>query len=153
MLQSDSWPELHHLKAWLRLEELLLRLLTQLLAGGWILVRFCFILFPFSLFYLEIILDLQNVAKIVHRSPIYLWPIFFYLFIYLLKFWLLWVFTAARGFSLVAANGGYSLLRCAGFSLQWLLLLRSTGFRRMAFSSCGTRAQQLWLVGSRAQAK
>ena len=34
-----------------------------------------------------------------------------YLFIYL---WLHWVFVAARGLSLVAASGGYSLLRvCA----------------------------------------
>ena len=34
-----------------------------------------------------------------------------------------------HGVSLVAASGGYSSLRCAGFSLQWLLLLRSTGSR------------------------
>ena len=46
-----------------------------------------------------------------------------------------------------------SLLRCTGFSLQWLLLLRSTGSRRPGFSSCGTRAQQLWLTGSSAQAQ
>ena len=45
-------------------------------------------------------------------------------------FWLLWVFVAARGFSLVLASGGYSSLRCTGFSLRWLLLLRSTGSRR-----------------------
>ena len=45
-------------------------------------------------------------------------------------FWLCWVFVAARGLSLVAASGGYSSLRCAGFSSQWLLLLRSTGSRR-----------------------
>ena len=58
---------------------------------------------------------------------------FFYLFI-----WLCWVFVAARGFSLVASTGGSSSLRCAGFSLQWFLLLRSSGFRRASFSSCGT---------------
>ena len=34
-----------------------------------------------------------------------------------------------HGLSLVAVSGGYSLLRCAGFSLQWLLLLRSMGCR------------------------
>ena len=45
-------------------------------------------------------------------------------------FWLLWVFIAAHGLSLVAVKGGYSLLRCAGFSLRWLLLLRSTGSKR-----------------------
>ena len=44
-------------------------------------------------------------------------------------FWLRWVFVAARGLSLVAASGGYSSLWCAGFSLRWLLLLRSTGSR------------------------
>ena len=59
-----------------------------------------------------------------------------YLFIY----WLCWVFAAARGFSLVAASGGYSSLLCAGFSLRWLLLLRSTGSRQAGFSSCGSRA-------------
>ena len=52
---------------------------------------------------------------------------FFILFIY---FWLHWVFVAARRLSLVVASGGYySLLRCAGFSSRWLLLLRSTGSR------------------------
>ena len=56
-------------------------------------------------------------------------------------FWLCWVFVAAHGLSLVAASRGYSLLRCAGFSLQWLLLLRSTGSRRVGFSSCGTWIQ------------
>ena len=49
--------------------------------------------------------------------------IFIYLFI-----WLRWVFFAARGLSLVASSGG-------------LLLLRSTGSRRVGFSSCGTQAQ------------
>ena len=45
------------------------------------------------------------------------------------------------GLSVVAASGGYSLLWCAGFSLQWLPLLRSTGSRHAGFSSCGTQAQ------------
>ena len=53
------------------------------------------------------------------------------LFIYLLFellystylfFWLHWVFIAVHGFSLVTASGGYSWLRCAGFSSRWLLL-------------------------------
>ena len=59
------------------------------------------------------------------------------LFIYL---WLRWVFVAARGLSLVVVRGGYSSLRCAGFSLQQLLLLQSTGSRCMGFSSCGSGA-------------
>ena len=45
-----------------------------------------------------------------------------------------------RAFSLVAARGGYSLLWCVGFSLQWLLLLWSTGSRHTGFSSCGAQA-------------
>ena len=66
------------------------------------------------------------------------------LFIY---FWLCWVFVAAHGLSLVAASRGYSLLRCAGFSLRWLLLLQSTGSRPAGFSSCSTQAQLLWHTG------
>ena len=65
---------------------------------------------------------------------------FLNLFILFIYFWLRWVFVAARRLSLVAASGGYSSLWCAGFSLWWLLLLRSTGSRRAGFSSCGTQA-------------
>ena len=53
--------------------------------------------------------------------------LFIYLFIYL---WLSWVFVSVRGLSLVAASGGHSSSRCAGFSLSRPLLLRSTGSRR-----------------------
>ena len=63
-------------------------------------------------------------------------------------FWPRWVFVAARGLSLVAASRRYSSLPCAGFSLRWLLLLRSTGSRCTGFSSCGVWAQQLWLAVS-----
>ena len=45
-------------------------------------------------------------------------------------FWLHWVFVAPHGLSLVGVSAGYSSLRCAGFSLRWLLLLRSSGSRR-----------------------
>ena len=55
--------------------------------------------------------------------------IFFNLFILFIYFWLPWVFLAARGLSPVVVSGGYSLLRCVGFSLWWLLLLQSTGSR------------------------
>ena len=51
-----------------------------------------------------------------------------------------------QAFSFTRVSGGYSQLRCAGFSLRWLLQLRSTGSRRAGFSSCSRRAQQLWLV-------
>ena len=69
---------------------------------------------------------------------------YIYLFIcgvFVFFFWLCWVFIAARGLSLVVVSGGYSSLQCVGFSLSWLLLLRSTGSRRAGFSSCGTWAQ------------
>ena len=51
---------------------------------------------------------------------------FFNLFIY---FWLCWVSVSVHRLSLVVASRGYSSLRCAGFSLSWLLLLWSTGSR------------------------
>ena len=44
--------------------------------------------------------------------------------------WLCWVFASVRGPSPVAASGGHSSLQCAGLSLSWPLLLRSTGSRR-----------------------
>ena len=68
------------------------------------------------------------------------WADGFFCFINLFYFyfWLRWVFFAARRLSLVAASWGYSSLRCASFSLRWLLLLRSTGSRCVDFSSCGT---------------
>ena len=65
--------------------------------------------------------------------------IFKNLFIY---FWLCWVFVAVCGLSLVVTSRGYSSLQCMGFSLRWLLLLRSTGSRPAGFSSCGLRAPE-----------
>ena len=65
-----------------------------------------------------------------------------FLFIYL---WLCWVFISAHGLSLVAASRGYSLLRCVGFSLGWLLLLR-----RMALGAWASVlvAHGLYSIGS-----
>ena len=68
---------------------------------------------------------------------------FICLFIY---FWLHWVFTGARGLSLVAVSGGYSSLQCAGFSLQWLFLLWSTGSRSAGFSSVARGLSSCGLV-------
>ena len=79
--------------------------------------------------------------------------IFINLFILFIYFWLRWVFVVPHRLSLVAASRGYSSLQCAGLSMQWLLLLRSTGSRHTGFSNCGTQAQLLWLAGSRAQAQ
>ena len=61
---------------------------------------------------------------------------FFVFFVFV--FWLCWIFVAMCGLSLVAASGGYSLLRYVGFSLRWLLMLWSTGSRCAGFSSCGS---------------
>ena len=74
---------------------------------------------------------------------------FINLFIY---FWLHLVFIAARGLSVDVESRGYSSLRCVGFSLQWLLLLRSTGSRCVGFSSCGSWAleRRLSSCGTRA---
>ena len=76
------------------------------------------------------------------------------LFIYLLifYFWLCWVFVAACGLSLVAASGGNSSLWCTGFSLSWLLLLRSMSSRSVGFSSSGSGAleRRLSSCGARA---
>ena len=51
---------------------------------------------------------------------------------------------AWHGLSLVAPS--YSLLRCAGFSLQWLLSW-NTGSRGLGFHSCGMKAQELRCLG------
>ena len=74
---------------------------------------------------------------------------FFFCFVFLFINLFIYLFlaalglVAARGLSLVAESGGYSSLRCEGFSLRWLLLLRSTGSRHKGFSSSGTWAQLL----------
>ena len=76
---------------------------------------------------------------------IYLFLINLFMYLVFLNFWLRWVFVAARGLSLVVGSGGYSSLRCAGFSLPWLLLLQNKGAQASVvaarrLSSCGARA-------------
>lgn len=56
-----------------------------------------------------------------------------FLFIYLCVL----VFLAAQGFS-SCGRWGSSSLQCSGFSLQWPLLLRSSGSGHIGVSSCGT---------------
>ena len=65
-----------------------------------------------------------------------------------------------RAFSLVVASGGHSSLRCAGFSLRWLLLLGAQVLGMQAsvvvahgVSSCGLQAleRRLSSCGARAQ--
>ena len=73
--------------------------------------------------------------------------LFLFLITLFIYFWLHWVFIASPGLSLVVVSRGYSPLRCAGFSLWWLLLLQSMGSRHTGFSSCGVWAQYLWRTG------
>ena len=87
---------------------------------------------------LELSFWLPNYARHCTRKLV----LFFFkinLFILFIYFWLRWVFAAVRGLSLVAASRGYSSMRCAGFSLRWLLLLPRMGSR--------AQAQQLWHTG------
>ena len=72
----------------------------------------------------RVILELEGIVKITQFT---LFIFFLNLFIYL---WLCWVFVSGRGLSLVAASGGHSSSWCAGLSLLWPLLLRSTVSKR-----------------------
>ena len=106
-------------------------------------------------FFLENLPQYIEFVKVIWASFVSYWRnLFFYihLFIFYFYFWLCWVFVAMRGLPLVAASRGYSSLRCAGFSLQWLLLLRSMGSRSVGFSSCGTRALECRLSSCGARA-
>ena len=89
----------------------------------------------------------------------YLFPwssLYFFVFINLLilfiYFWLCWVLVAVHRLSLVAVSRGYSSLRCAGFLLQWPLLLQSTGSRHTGFGSCDSRALECRLSSCGARA-
>ena len=80
----------------------------------------------------------------------------FLFFLIFKKFWPHWGFVAVHRLSLVVVSGGYSSLQCMGFSSRWLLLLQSTGSRRVGFNSCGTWAsvvvaRGLSSCGARAQ--
>ena len=67
-----------------------------------------------------------------------------FFFFFFLIFWPCWVFIAALVFLQLRQVEAILQLQCAGFSSQWLLLLRSTGSRAWGFSSCGEWAQLLW---------
>ena len=56
------------------------------------------------------------------------WRILF-IHLFLFSICLRWVFLVVRGLSLVVASGDDSSLRCVGFALWCLLLLRRTGSR------------------------
>ena len=69
-------------------------------------------------------------AVSVVMSPFFFFKDFLYFYYLFIYFWLCWVFVTVRGLSPVAASRGHSSSRCAGLSLSWSLLLRSTGSRR-----------------------
>ena len=114
-------------------------ILSDLLHGIFIIFHhylFCIIDFavmsPLSL--LILIICLFSLC-FPHRSWLFYLCIYLFLksysfFFLIICFWLCWVFFSVRGLSLVAASGGQSSSRCAGLSLSWPLLLRSTGSRR-----------------------
>ena len=77
---------------------------------------------------------------------------FFKIFIYF-YFWLPWVFVAVRRLFSSCGERGLLFVVVPGLLIGCLLLLQSMGSRHMGFSSCGIRAQQLWIAGSRAQAQ
>ena len=116
--------------------------------------RFSFFPFLKSLFHYGLSQDIEYSSLCYIVGPCCLSILFFYKFIYLFILFLAalglrcctWAFSSA-------ASRGYSSLRCVGFSLQWLLLLQSTGSRHSGFRICDTWAQQLWLMGSGAQAQ
>ena len=72
---------------------------------------------------------------------------FFFCFVFLFINLFIYLFlaalglVAARGLSLVAASGDYSLLQCVGFLLPWLLLPWSTGCRARASVIVACRLQ------------
>ena len=85
----------------------------------------------------------------VQDSGWFLWNKFFLQFFggfFWVSFWLRWVFVAARRLSLLVASGGYSSLRCVGFSLQWLFLLQITGssVRASVVAACGLSSRGAW---------
>ena len=90
--------------------------------------------------------DFSSIVFLYSISLIFLKNLF-------VQFCLHWVFVAAHRLSVVSESGGYSPLRCTGFSMRWLLLLLNTGYRRVGFSSCGSPAleHRLSSCGARAQ--
>ena len=64
-----------------------------------------------------------------------------------------WTTKEVQAFLWLRCVGAALSLWCTGPSWQWLLLLGSTGSRVCGFRSCGTRALQLLLPGSGAQAQ
>ena len=69
------------------------------------------------------------------------------------------IFISCSGSSLLCrllfscSEWGLVFIAVCNFSIWWLFQLQSMGSKCAGFSSCGTWAQQLWFLGSRAQAQ
>ena len=72
--------------------------------------------------------------------------LFINIIITVFNFWFHWFFVDACGLSLVVASRHYFFLWTAGFSMQGLLLLQSTGSKDRGFSGCSMPAPicSLW---------
>ena len=82
-------------------------------------------------------------ALLTQGGALQLEILFYFILFYFILFIYLFIYGCVGSLhrlSLVVVTGGYSSLWCVGFSLRWLLLLRSTGSRHQGFSSCGMRA-------------
>ena len=79
------------------------------------------------------LLNLLNDALLEFGLLVSPWPFFKN------YFWLPWLCCYVQAFP-SCTSGGCSSVRCAGFSLPWLLLLQSMGCRVHRLSSCGTGA-------------
>ena len=87
--------------------------------------------------------SLSKIKDIVNTLLVMVWRnrnfFFFNLFILFIFLAVLGLCCCAHRLSLVAASGGYSSLRCEGFSSRWPLLLQSTGSgaRASVVVACG----------------
>ena len=88
----------------------------------------------------NMLLNVTRWTKISLEHGCFFFLFFFFFFFWFIYFWLHWVFVADRGLSLVMVSRGYSSWRGTVFSLQWPLLLWTTGSRHVGFSSCGSWA-------------
>ena len=97
-----------------------------------------FLLFVYHIFILLLTVDgrlgcFHILAIVITRQ--WTWSAYIFLKFYLFSFWLLWIFLAVRGLSLVVVSRGYSLVSVQGCSLQGLLLLWSTSSRVLGLAS------------------
>lgn len=89
--------------------------------------------------YLNFALHLACVSLLFFRSA------FFFLIVYL--FLAILGLRRCMGFSLLVESRATLQVWCAGLSLRWPFLLRSTALRHLGFSSCHARAQLLRFPG------